>query len=248
MRLVGAASAAIALALVGSAQAQPPGTAPLASDELLFEIRAVGTARSRADHVVVTLNYMAPGPTAPEARAAAVALCNRLRAIARGFGAEQVPIGLDPLSAGALADQVSTFGTPDEGAGSTEDRGRPPFTGTGMMRLRLRDATRFAELRTALEQAGAINIVGPVYQLVDDSAARREARLDALAKARADAEQFAGTQNMRVVRMVRFSEATDAQAEMMRMMMNQFGGRASGSPSQVETSVNVTVSFSLAPR
>ena len=84
--------------------------------------------------------------------------------------------------------------------------------------------------------------------LNDDDTARRAARADALAKARAEAEAFAQNQNMRVVRLVRFSESTDSPAAAFQMMMDQFAGGNSGAASEVETIVAAEVAFALAPQ
>jgi uncharacterized protein YggE len=245
MRLVIGLALALGAAAVPAA-AQSPDAPMLAPNEILFEITVLGRAQTPSDNVVVNLNFVATGPSAPAARAAAEALCNRLRAVAREFGAEQVPMTLEGFGrVGFVGDPITTYGAEAEGGA------RPAaatFFGNGAMRLRLRDPQRFGELRAALEQAGAINIVGPVALLTDETEARRAARLDALSKARTEAEQFARAQNLRVARMVRFSEATDLQAEAMRMMMSQMGGRGPAPAGQVETSVNVQVGFVLAPR
>ena len=72
---------------------------------------------------------------------------------------------------------------------------------------------------------------------------------DALAKARAEAEQFARTQNMRVARLLRFSEAGD-DGEALRYMMERMTGGAGtiGAAPQVETTLSVEVAFALAPQ
>ncbi|HMG46124.1 MAG TPA: SIMPL domain-containing protein [Allosphingosinicella sp.] len=245
MRLV-VVAAALALVLPALAgAAQQPVTAALAPAEVLFEVRAVGSDSRPTDRVLMSLNYFASGATPAEARAAAVALCERLRVIARDFGAEQVRIDAN----GALAAGFSGEPGIVSGAGAEAENGRAgPYVGNGMMQLRLADARRFAELRAALEQAGAINITGPVNALSDDTEARRAARSNAMAKARAEAEQFAQSQNLRVARLVRVSDASTIQDEAMRMMMSQMGGRSAAPAGQVETSVTLEVGFVLAPR
>jgi uncharacterized protein YggE len=241
------AAAALAFAVAAAAGvAQQPVAAPLASGEILLEVRAVGSDVRPPDRILMSLNYFASGATPAEARAAAVALCERLRAIARGFAAEQVRIDSNGALAGVLSDEPAIIsGT---GAERTENARVGPYVGNGIMQLRLADSRRFSALRAALEQAGAINVTGPVNALSDDTEARRAARLNAMVRARADAEQFAQSQNLRVARLVRVSDASSIQDEAMRLMMNQMGGRGAASAGQVETSVTLEVGFVLAPR
>lgn len=243
MRLV-----ALALALACAptlAAAQPVATAPLAPNELLFQIQVLGTAHTPADAVFVTLVVSASGTDAATARAAGAALRQRLLDVARSFGAELAPAGDGgPQLAGFIGNEAVTTS-----AGELD--GTPahaPFQSNGLLQLRLHNPQRFAALRAALEQAGAANVGGPVYQLGDDTAARRAARLDALAKARAEAEAFALSQHMRVVRMVGFSEEHDPQREAMEMVMSQMNGRGSAPQSQVTTRISVQVSFALESR
>ena len=245
MRLV--IGLALALALSAPAAGQP--AAPAAANELLFETRARGTARSRADHAVVTLHFSATGTTAPEARRTAQALCDRLKEIARRFGAEPLA-SAGGVGGGLVDDQIATFPGTGEGEGAAAAPARAPFTGFGMVRLRLGDTSRFSDLRAALEQAGGLNISGPIHQLADEDGARRAARLDALANARADAEAFASSQQMRVIRMVRFTEVPESRNDALRAVMEQMGANAvpaAGAP-QVETRFDADVGFVLGPR
>jgi uncharacterized protein YggE len=246
VRLV-ASAAALALALPAMAGApQQPVAAALAPGEVLFEVRAHGSDSRSADRVLMSLNYFASGATPAEARAAAVALCERLRVIARGFSAEQVRIDANGALAAGFSDEPGIVS--GAGAEAVENGRVGPYIGNGMMQLRLADARRFGALRAALEQAGAINITGPVNSLSDDTEAHRAARLNAMARARAEAEQFAQSQSLRVARLVRVSDASSVQEEAMRLMVNQMGGRGAAPAGQVETSVTLEVGFVLAPR
>lgn len=218
-----------------------PAPLALAANEVLFEVHVTGRARSPADETFLSLFFIAPGGTSAEARAAAEALSRRLLETARAHGAEPTsdyPALATPFVGG---EGISTYG-PDAESGSRA------FTATGTVRLRLGDLQRIAELRTALENAGATNVTGPIHVLDDDTEARRAARLDAMTRAREEAERFAGAQNMRVVRLVRFSESLDAQAETMRALVSQFTGQSLGGPAEVETTVTAQVAFVLVPQ
>jgi uncharacterized protein YggE len=249
MRLVGlAALAALALGATAApgqetARPAPVPIAPLAANEMLLELNVAGEISVPADRIVVTMFYTARGETSAAARTAAEAIGRRLEEAGRGFGAELVPtaMGQGPVTlAAALAGGSDEIGvTPASPNGSL-------FAANGSMRLRIADASRFPQLRAALEAAGAFNILGPLYLLNDESEAHRAARLDALAKARSEAESFARAQHMRVVRLVRFSEGDDTSAAGLRLMMSQFAGGSFSDSRAVKVSVSVQAAFVLA--
>lgn len=248
MRLVVAALAAQYLGFANpQVAAQPASAAALAANEVLFEVNVVGRAQTPADSALVTLTFSATGRTSEQARSAAEAMCQRLAEIARRFGAERTEVGRGPSAVGFISEPPPTVEEPVSFIGNemvVQDNQR---WGHGMLRLRLADPRRLAELRTALEGAGALNI-NSVYSIADDIGPRRDARSHAMTLARAEANQFAQAQGMRVARLLRFTEATDREGEMMRVFMSQFGGRGTGATSQVETAVAAQVSFALAPQ
>ena len=119
------------------------------------------------------------------------------------------------------------------------------------LELYLNDAGQFARVQGAIEAAGAESVLGPFYALSDETGARRAARADGLAHARADAEAYAASLRMRVSRMVRVSERVAADWSSFQAMQDWIqrvaGLRGSANP-DIETQVRVSVDFALAPQ
>jgi uncharacterized protein len=117
----------------------------------------------------------------------------------------------------------------------------------------VRDVGRVARIERALRDTGATQVTGPTYELVDDSAARRSARAQAIAAARADAEAYAESLGMRVLRVVRVTERVGldfmslfvGQPNLTRRIQEGMTGRTSP---EIATQVIVGVDFALAPQ
>ncbi|TFI56374.1 DUF541 domain-containing protein, partial [Sphingomonas parva] len=115
-----------------------------------------------------------------------------------------------------------------------------------MISIRLGAPERFAELDAALAREGATAVTAPDFQVADPDGQARAAKLDALRRARADAEAYAAALDMRVARIVRVADAersADDAIEMIRLM-----SRDSAPDARVETRAAVTVEFALAPK
>ena len=113
------------------------------------------------------------------------------------------------------------------------------------VRIKLPNVAAYERLRDAVETAETS--VGPVeYSLSDPAGAQREARADAVLRARAEAEDYARTIGMRVGRLVRVSARGDAEAlavmEMLRVV-----NRADVPPDVVETKFRLAADFALVP-
>lgn len=243
MRLV-IAGLALALGAAG-AFAQPVTTSPLGPREVLLETSAEGTVRTPADRVSLMVTLQASAATTSAARTALARSEGRVVAAAR--------------SAGVAPDDISEF----------HARGPFGFVGNEAMaravgrqtegektvrktlEIRVRDRAQVEPLRAALEAAGAGDIADPIYSLADDSAARQAARDQGLAHARAEAEAYARSLNMRVGRIVRLSDrpsAETASVDMMQSMVQRMMGREGGADPVVETSVRIAVDFALVPQ
>lgn len=242
MRLVVAALALI----LGSAGAvaQPVSTAPLGAREVLLETSAEGVARTPADRVSLMVTLRASAATAAVARAALARNEARLVAAARSAGVG--PEDLDEYHAtgpfGMVGNEAMLRGAAQPVEGEK--------TALKILEVRVRDPARLDSVRAALEAAGG-EVGDPVYSLVDDSAARQAARDEAVAHARAEAEAYARSLNMRVSRIVRLSSRPSADTssiDMMQAVFQRMMGRG-GSPSPViETSLRVAADFALAPQ
>jgi uncharacterized protein YggE len=242
MRLAGLTAA---LALLGAVPAVAQTATPLAPGEVLLEVDAAGTVHSRPDAIRLFVVAKSTGETAGKARAANAALVERISAAARSAGVDAADIrpGSGPWW------RVGFISDPSEAAlpAFARPSGR---TETAMLDIRLRDAAKAEAVRTAVEQAGADAVQGPVYALENDSTARRAAKEDAVRRARVDAEEYAGALGMQVARILRVSERTGpaadpAEVEAMFATMNNLGNASAG---EIETRVRIAVDFALAPR
>jgi uncharacterized protein YggE len=235
-------SAIIAIAAMAAAPAiatDVPVT-PLAPDEVLLELASTGLSHNQADKVTAQVTVSASASTSAEARRLVASQVERFRAAARAAG-----VAADDIK----VEHPQRFGFVGNAAYDLPEELPQPqkATASAVIEIRLREPSRFGAVRDALEAAGATNVAGPAYDLSDDRTAREQAKADALAKGRAEAEAYARSLGMRVVRLVRVSErpTTEAlSAEMMQNMMKQLSGGSDAGP-DVETTVSVTMDFAL---
>jgi hypothetical protein len=157
--------------------------------------------------------------------------------------------------AGAELDMLRRLGPAANGSAADEaaSAAEPAMAGaTGTLRIELRDLSRLERLQRALEQVGGGQIPAPSYSLSDDRAARRTARNQALATVRADAEAYAASLGMRVVRIVRVTERGGA--DFMSLMLGEaphlqnLFERRERRDRRVATYAIVGVDFALAPQ
>jgi hypothetical protein len=232
--------AAAALCAAPAGAADNP-SAPLAPDEVLLELASTGVAHNHADTITVDVSVSATAATPAEARHQVAAQVDRLLVAARasGVAAEDIKV-----------ENSQRYGFAGNEAYTAEEPPVPPKpTATLVIELRLHDVGGFPALRDALEAAGAAHVPEPDFSLSDDRVAREEAKADALRKARGEAEAYAHSLGLRVVRVVRVSEREAPQfsspagmRDMMKMLNG--GGNADG---DVETMVNVAMDFVLGP-
>jgi uncharacterized protein YggE len=236
-----------ALALWASgAFAQPVTTAPLGPREILLETSGEGVVRSPADRVSLLVPLHGSAATITLARNALSRSEERVVAAAR--------------SAGVSADDIREFhpGGPFGMAGNeammtaaSEQQTEGDKAVHKTLEIRLRDPAQAEALRAALEAGGIGDIGDPIYSLADDSAARHAARDQGIARARASAEVYATSLNMRVGRIVRISDrptAETASIDMMQSMFQRMMGRGGGPDPMVETNIRVAVDFALVPQ
>jgi hypothetical protein len=273
---------ALSLALAGSAPlvaaatvAQSPvSTQPLAAGEVLLETNVLGSVSSRADYATLTVTITAGGVTEAAARAATEAKIRDARAALRALGVADAAITVRPITtsptplsgfegadmnmtmAENMAMTVETEVPADNTMTSMEEIPPPPppeASGQTQMEIVIRNVDRVPAVQQVLIGHGIYAFGGvPVYALTDAATPRRQARAQAMQKARADAEAYAASLNMRVVRIVRITERMGL--DMLALfvsepntVMRTFGGGVVSSP-DIKTTVVVGVDFALAPR
>jgi hypothetical protein len=145
-----------------------------------------------------------------EARGTLAAQLARATAAARAAGATAANIRVTPGESGSAPvmdmDMNATMDT--EIVGNMAAMSPESYFAESRVEIRLGDATRAQGLQRNLESIDAATVAAPVYDLENDSAARRAARAAAIANARADAESYALALNMRIGRILRVTERT----------------------------------------
>ena len=241
------------------AAASPVSTQPLAADEVLVELSASGEVVSPADLAIVTIPFTARAATDEAARRGSDAQAARLEAAARAAGAAGDNVEIQPpVSMGLMAefaDAEMDMGFDPESVEvpevETSEPGRS-YVVSGGMTIRLRDPARVPELDRALRAIDDTFTPEVLYATSDDRPARRTARAQAIAAARADAEAYAAALGLRVVRVVRVTERLGM--DLMSMMFSnpmlatlmEQGSRAQGP--DITVRVFVGIDFALAPR
>lgn len=241
--ILSALSVVAAAVGAGAAPAQV-STQPLAPGEVLLEVVALGRSSVPADRATLTATVTATGATEAEAEQALAAATERARtaAIAAGVRAEEIRSNEVPLT---IDVDMSLPEAPAEEAA-------PAVTRRRALEIDLGDLARMDSLRQALRDAGATVAGDPSYTAADLAPAQRAARADALRAARAQAEGYAASLGLRVVRIVRVTERVGM--DMFTLFMSDPDlarrmqpNRANTSP-VVDNFMFVGVDFALAPR
>jgi uncharacterized protein YggE len=235
------AAAGLALAVPAAAGAQaveqveaesPVAMAPLAPGEVLVEIYAVATVLTPADVAVITTEVVQPGATGQAARSAAEAEVRRLEEVARAAGAAADDVESAPVTLGSRI--VSAF-----------DPEGPEYA-HGEVVIRLAGIGRVGAVEDAINRPEVSNVSSTHYLLADSGAAWDQARRQALAAARADAEAYAAMLGLRVLRVVRVTERLRSDVSLLNPA---FGTNMDHvSRPEIETIAGLGVDFALGPR
>ena len=131
------------------------------------------------------------------------------------------------------------------------DNQPPTLTGyqaSNRVSVRLRALDAAGKVLDALVAAGANQIDGPNFAIDKPEAALNEARMQALAAARARADLYARAAGLRVARIVRIGESGAESPPVRPMMMMASRAKADSTPIETgeqELSVTVSVTFEL---
>ncbi len=238
---------ALLLAAAPSASAQGPvASVPLAAGEMLLELNSMGSATVRADSAEVNIQIALQGSDEADLRRKYDRVVARLRAAARDSRGE-----LEVQELTSFADMVVNAVETNMAGFDVVEAGQDEHSGSSGAVIRLRDLSRIEALTRTLE--GIEGVYSDVrYSASDMSAVRRQARDTAIASARAEAESYAASMNMRVSRIARVTERVEA--DFMALMMgdpalqNLAMSGAPGSDPNVPAYVRIGVDFILSPR
>ena len=223
---------ALAAALPAAAQTAP---APAVTGTRL-EVAATGEVTRVPDIVRINAGVVTQAPTAVEAIRQNGARMERVRAALRRAGVAERDIQTSAISL-----------QPDY----RYQENRPPvltgYRASNEVNVRFRDIAGSGPILDALVAEGANQINGPNLGIDRPEAALDEARTRALANARARAELYARTLEMRVKRILYVSEAGAMPPPMpMEMRMNAQAADATRIvPGEQVLSVTLTVGFEL---
>lgn len=251
-RLIFAASfCALPLALVAlPAQAQNIRTGPVAQGDTVLSINAQGRSTRVPDLALFTAGVTSEGKTASEALAANARAMNATMAALKASGIAPRDMQTSSLSVSPVYSQPRRL--PD---GSTQ--GDPVITGyraTNQVEVKQRDIARYGAVIDTLVKAGANEVSGPTFELDKPDAAMDEARLDAVAKARARADLYARAAGLKVVRVLTISESGGYAPRMQTLIVRAEKAMAAPPPpspvaaGELDVDVNVAMTFELAPQ
>ena len=158
---------------------------------------------------------------------------------------------LDAL--GIKRDHVQTSGIRLNPQYDYRDGNQPRFTGyeaSNNVTIELRDIDAVGRTLDALVQAGATNLSGPNWGIVDDSKAKAQARKAAFDQSMAQARDYARMAGFSDVRLLAVSESMDMAMPMQeRMVMSDAAAspapRTPTRPGQVATQVTLATTFEL---
>lgn len=227
--------APLALAIVAvPAAAQVPGQPGMMLVEgTLLDVSATGRTSRVPDVATIRAGVVTQSPTA------AAALADNSARMARVLAA---------LKKAGVADrdvQTSNIGLQPQYRYVQNET--PVITGyqaTNNVAVRFRDIARAGAILDALAAQGANQIDGPNLSIDKPEAAQDEARIDAIAKARARAELYAKAAGLTVSRILSISESGDfAPNPPVVMLMSRARGEASDTKIAAgEQDVTMTVS------
>ena len=123
------------------------------------------------------------------------------------------------------------------------------YQASNRVSVRLRDIQRTGEVLDAFVAAGATDLSGPDWSIDDDTAARAQARRQAMETARAQALEYARGAGYSDIRLLEISETIAPQRPMPMMRMAQAEAASDAStpvqPGMVEAGVTVRITYEM---
>lgn len=225
---------ALLLALAAPAAAQTGPTQAVTGTRL--DVAAIGEVTRVPDIVRINAGVVTQALSATEAIRQNAARMERVRAALRRAGIADRDIQTSSISL-----------QPDYRYAESQPPQLTGYRASNEINVRFRDIANSGRILDALVAEGANQINGPMLELERPEAALDEARLQALANARARAELYARALGTRVKRILFVSEtggAVPPPMPMARMMAAQ-DGATQIAPGEQTLSVSLTVGFEL---
>jgi uncharacterized protein YggE len=217
---------------------------PLGPNEVLLELEVTGVSHLAGELATISVPVTRTGSTPAAARAALAAEAERIAAAARNAGIAPADIRVSPREDPRLA----FMGLDPDVLMASEGAATQPrrHSATALVQITLREPGRYESLRDSIETVQTA-VPAPVYSLRDPDRGVREARTDAIRKARAEAEDYAAKVGMRVGRLIRIGVHDVSEQWVMVEMMRRLSPDG-GAPTSVDTKVSLSFDFALVPR
>lgn len=212
----------------------------------------IGQVRSRPEVARFRLTVSARGDNAAAARAACDLALRDFLTKLRNVGVPDTAVTRLPpgtMQIGFIGNEAYSDDEESNAAGAAAmlAMARQRKIATVGVQIELTDMTRLAAVRQLLLEREDVAAQPPTLSLRDDSAARRSAVAEAIAKAKEEAEAYSGALGLRVARIVRVFNPTTTteQPQVWSQMMTLMNG---GSGNEVVTDARVGMEVVLAPR
>lgn len=195
----------------------------------------------KPDVVTISAGVESQAPTAVEAMRRNAAEMQRVVDLAKAMGIAARDIQTSRISLNAQYDY-------DQASRKQVFRG---YAASNQVSLKLRNIERSGEVLDALVKAGATNIYGPNFSVDDDTDAKAEARQRALARGKAQAEQYARAAGYAGVRLLQVQESITGQTQpFQREAMKSVSIQAADAvapiePGMVSTGVSIQLTYEM---
>lgn len=231
-----AALLAFAIPAIAVAQAGPP-----TSNETVLAVSATGSVTAVPDIATITVGVTSSRPASTAASRE---------------NAEQAQRLIDALHTIRVPDHaIRTTGVTLEAEHGRDKDGDPTDRITGYrasnrLSVRLTDVERTSAVIDALVEAGATDLQGPVFGFADDTPLLARARIDAVRRARIQAEDYARALGLNIARVIRVSERSSADQSDGANDIIVTGTRRSTPvrPGEQRIQVTVWIDYALAPK
>lgn len=228
-----------ALLVPGAAAAQQPARPPVRPeviDGIRLDVVATGEVARAPDIVVLSAGIVTRAPTAEAALRDNAARMESVRAVLARAGVQPRDI-----QTGSISLSQDFRQTPD---GVAQPIG---YSASNQLTVRFREIARAGRIIDALVAAGANNVAGPSFDIDNRAAATDEARVRALAVARARADLYARAIGARVRRVVAISEGGAASGPVYSAQAFARSEAADTriEPGELQVGATVTVTFEL---
>jgi len=242
-----AAASLTALALPAAAHADTVPT--IAQGHTLLNVTAEGSSTQTPDMALFSAGVTTQGTTASAALAENSTRMTQVIAALKRAGIAERDIQTSNLNLSPVYAPPKRL--PD---GSVEDQGQTiiGYQVSNTVSVKQRKLSDYGKVIDALVAAGANQVNGPNFQLAKPDAAQDEARTEAIKIARQRAQLYASAAGLRVAGIVSISESGSYTPQTVMFRRAAMDVAAAAPPpavmgGELETNVNVTVQFELAP-